>query len=253
MLRALSTLASHPLYRTIVVMKAMIFAAGIGSRLKELTRDTPKCLMQVGGVTMLEHVIEKLKQVGVREVAINVHHHAAQVIRFVEERHRFGISVTFSPEEDLLDTGGGLKKARALFEGETAFIVHNSDVYCTADLGALTMQHAKTGAIATLAVMRRDSTRGLFFDHDMRLVGWTEEKAPPPPQARLLAFGGMSVCSSELFQFMDARPKFSLIETFLAAARATNRVYGSTIDADSWVDIGTPERLEDLQRRLQQK
>lgn len=227
----------------------MVFAAGIGSRLKELTRDTPKCLMQAGDKTMLEHVVDHLKRVGVTELAINVHHHAQKVIEFVQSRGNFGIHVTFSPEESLLDTGGGLKRLRSFFESEEAFFVHNADVYCTTNLNALLKHHREHKALATLAVMRRESARGLFFDNHMRLVGWTGENTPRSPSHLQLAFGGISVCSGEIFNYMDSRDRFSIIESFLVAARATNRVRGVEIDPSTWIDIGTPAHLAELQSK----
>ena len=231
-------------------MKAMVFAAGIGSRLKELTHNTPKCLIKVGGKAMLEHVIDHLRAVGVTEVAINLHHFPEQIIRFVEERANFNLRVTFSHESTLLDTGGGLKKLREVFEREEAFLVHNSDVYCTADLAQLVALHRSTNAVATLAVMKRASKRGLYFDQSMRLTGWTEERNAVAPHGDLFAFGGISVCSGEIFSHMDSRQIFSIIEPFLQAARSSHTVFGREIPADSWIDIGTPQELTRLQRRL---
>jgi MurNAc alpha-1-phosphate uridylyltransferase len=231
-------------------MKAMVFAAGVGSRLGELTKATPKCLMQAGGKTMLEHVIDHLKAVGVTEVAINLHHHPEQIKQLVAQKSSFGLQVVFSQEQELLNTGGGLKNLRSFFEGEERFIVHNSDVYCTHSLALLVDEHRNRGALATLAVMKRSSKRGLFFDSEMRLAGWTEEKMPVPDTMQLRAFGGISVCSGEIFQFMDERSSFSIIEPLLRASRATGRVVGHEIDANTWIDIGTPEQLAVLQKRL---
>ncbi len=228
----------------------MVLAAGVGSRLKELTRTTPKCLMQAGGKTMLEHVIDNLKKIGVTEVAINLHHHPEQIKQLVQQSGYFGLKVVFSEEPELLDTGGGLKKVRAFFEGEERFVVHNSDVFCTHDLSSLVGAHRDRGALATLAVMKRPSKRGLFFDNDMRLVGWTGEVQPPSADAHLLAFGGISVCSGEIFQYMDERAAFSIIELLLAASRSTHRVFGVEIDPSDWIDVGTPEQLQVLQKRL---
>jgi NDP-sugar pyrophosphorylase family protein len=229
----------------------MIFAAGIGSRLKDLTKDTPKCLMQVGGVSMLERVVERLKGVGVRSVVINVHHHAEQVIAVVESRHRFGIEVAFSHEPVLLDTGGGLKKVKELFANESSFFLHNADVYCESDLRELLSRHQSRGALATLAVMTRNSQRGLYMTNEMELVGWTSETASPPPNAKRFAFSGISICSPEIFSYMPSGDTFSIIDPLLACARATHSVFGFEIDPTTWVDIGTPEQLVALQARFQ--
>lgn len=231
-------------------MKAMLFAAGIGSRLKELTTHTPKCLMQIGTGTILEHVIERLKDVGVTSVVINVHHHARQVIEFVESKRRFGLEIVFSEEPSLLDTGGGLKKVKSLFEGERAFLIHNSDIYSNADLEALLALHGAKRNVATLAVIKRPTDRGLFVSASSELVGWTGETAAPPPGSTLLDFSGISVASPEIFAHMPDESVFSLIKPYLAAARATHRVSAALIDAQEWTDIGTPEELAALQKKL---
>lgn len=228
----------------------MIFAAGVGSRLGELTRTTPKCLMQAGGRTLLEHVITKLKAVGVTEAVINLHHHAEQVQQHLSEKENFGITIHTSYEPALLDTGGGLKKVRDIFSNESAFIVHNADIYCTSDLRSVVTTHSQRGALATLCVMERASSRGLFFDPAMRLTGWSKTESSLPASNSLLAFSGISVCSGEIFSFMNDSDTFSIIESFLAASRATQRVFGVRIDSHDWIDIGTPEKLAELQQRL---
>jgi NDP-sugar pyrophosphorylase family protein len=207
--------------------------------------------MQVGGITMLERVVERLKEAGVTSVAINVHHHAEKVIQLVESRHRFGIEVTFSHEPVLLATGGGLKKLRAFFEQEDAFFIHNADIYCTTDLACLMRIHRERNALATLLVMERQDSRGLYFDQDHKLVGWTGEQTPPAPQARLLPFCGISVASGALFESMGDDEVFSMVRTFLHAARTSSRVFAQSLEASAeWIDIGTPEELSDLQSRL---
>jgi NDP-sugar pyrophosphorylase family protein len=239
----------YPL-RMLRSMKAMVFAAGLGSRLKELTKDTPKCLMQAGGKTLLEHVLRSLMSVGVTEVVINTHYRAEKIEAYLAEHNNFNLQIHLSHETTLLDTGGGLKKAAHFFKGDKAFIVHNSDIFCTSDLTSLVQQHRDSDAIATLAVMRRASNRGLFFDPSMRLCGWTGEDNAPPEGSTLFAFAGISICSAELLDFMDSRDRFSIIEPFLCAARKAGRVQGSIIDAQQWIDIGTPENLATLQRKL---
>lgn len=230
-------------------MKAMIFAAGIGSRLKELTRDTPKCLMQVGDRTMLEHVVVRLKSAGVTAIAINVHHHAEKVTQFLHEKNYFDLEVLVSHEPTLLDTGGGLKKVAPFFAGEDSFLIHNADIYSSVDLAKLVERHRSLNAIATLAVMSRPSKRGLYFDPADKLVGWTGEQTPPPC-ASLLSFSGISVASHEIFSHMGSESEFSIIKTFLTAARATERVWGDRVPETDWTDIGTPEQLEALRKRL---
>lgn len=233
-------------------MKAMIFAAGIGSRLKEFTRDRPKCLMEVGGTTMLEHVINRLKVVGVSAVAINVHHHAEQVVQFVQSKSNFNLEVLFSHEPSLLDTGGGLKKVAPFFAGEDTFLIHNADIFSDIDLGRLVDQHRAQKAVATLAVMERPSARGLYFDQDRHLIGWSGEK-DLSPSGKLLGFSGISVASHEIFSYMGEEEVFSIIKTFLAAARDSKRVWGEVVSGADWTDIGTPEQLLTLRQKLSAK
>jgi MurNAc alpha-1-phosphate uridylyltransferase len=231
-------------------MKAMIFAAGIGSRLKELTRDTPKCMMEVGGKTMLEHVVHRLASVGVTAVAINVHHHAEKVVEFIKSKNFFGLEVMISHEPALLDTGGGLKKVAPFFSGEEAFIIHNADIFSEIDLAQVVQKHRERRAIGTLAVMEHPSERGLYFDAGHNLVGWTEESIEPPPTSILRSFCGISVASHELFSYMESAPSFSIMKPYLAAARATRRVWGTEATGSLWIDIGTPEHLDSLRSRF---
>jgi NDP-sugar pyrophosphorylase family protein len=231
-------------------MKAMIFAAGVGSRLKELTRATPKCLMEVGGKTMLERVVDRLKEVGVTALAINTHHHAEQVSDYIKSKGYFGLEVLISHEPVLLDTGGGLKKAAPFFAGEEAFLIHNADIYSNIDLAHLVEVHRSNNAVGTLAVMERPSKRGLYVDSGHHLIGWTQEENPAPKEASLYSFCGISVASHEIFSHMTAEGAFSIISSFLSAARATNRVYGELVTGVDWTDIGTPEQLEALRGRI---
>ena len=232
-------------------MKGMIFAAGVGSRLKEFTKDTPKCLMVVGGKTLLEHVVSRFKSAGITEIMINIHHHHQQVIDFVSQHSHFGISVSFSYEPKLLETGGGLKKVRDFFDGENSFLIHNSDIYSNVSLSELIQYHLTHQCTATLGVMTRPSTRGLYFDTEQRLLGWSSESNfSPPLNSTMLAFSGISVGSSELFQYMPVEESFSLIVPFLKASRANKRVVGFPIDGAEWTDIGTPESLTALRERL---
>jgi NDP-sugar pyrophosphorylase family protein len=234
-------------------MKAMVFAAGVGSRLGPLTKDTPKCLMSLGDQTILEHVLERLIMSGVTSVAINLHHHADKIVEFLRSKNNLGLEITYSREDVLLDTGGGLKKLRAFFENEDAFIIHNSDIYSLCDLSALVAEHRNRKAVGTLAVMDKASARGLYFDHNNVLVGWTQESQGAPEDGKCMAFTGISVASGELFSFMEERDTFSLIRPYVTASRATQRVWGAVITADDWVDIGTPDQLAALRARIAER
>ncbi len=206
--------------------------------------------MPLGSSTILEHVISQLKRVGVQEIVINLHHFPDQITDYLKRHSNFGLTVHLSHEPELLDTGGGLKQAKRYFEGERAFLVHNSDIYCTESLAPLLEIHKAKDAVGTLGTMLRQSKRGLYFNTDSQLVGWTEEQIAAPLDSSLLAFSGISICSSEIFNFMDSRAKFSIVESFLSASRATGRVYSAEIDPTKWVDIGTPEKLAELRARL---
>lgn len=212
--------------------------------------------MPIGNGTILEHVISQLSAVGVSELAINLHHFPEQIKNYLSSHNNFGLTVHFSYEQALLDTGGGLKQVHDIFQHEDAFFVHNSDIYCTHDLATLLTDHRQLQAVATLGIMKRSSSRGLYFDELNRLIGWTEAPDTSPPKASLhehplLAFSGISVCSNQIFSYMSSGDTFSIIESFLAAAQATGRVFGSPIPTSTWADIGTPERLSAVQEALQ--
>ena len=151
-------------------MNALIFAAGLGTRLKPLTDTMPKAMVPVNGKPLLQILIEKLKTIGVTKVVINVHHFAQQIIDFVNANDSFGIDIRFSDETDmLLETGGGLKKASQLFDDKSPVLVHNVDILSNADLSALYEEAKHT----TLLVSERQTQRYLLFDDNNRLVGWT--------------------------------------------------------------------------------
>ena len=154
---------------SLAAMKAMVLAAGLGTRLRPLTDDRPKALVEVGGRTLLEITLARLRTFGVREVIVNVHHFADKVISFLAANNNFGMRIEVSREDVLLDTGGGLKKAAWFFLEDSApadepFILHNVDVVSTIDLQRMLQAHKQTGALATLAVQQRDSSRQLLFD-----------------------------------------------------------------------------------------
>lgn len=218
-------------------MNALIFAAGLGTRLKPLTDTMPKAMVPVNGKPLVQILIEKLKSIGVTEIVINVHHFAQQIIDFVNTNDCFGIDIKFSDETDmLLETGGGLKKAAHLFSNNQPIIVHNVDILSNADLFAL-YQNAPT---TTLLVSQRDTQRYLLFDRDDRLVGWTniatgEVKSPyselqklngdlqncqlsiADGQLKKFAFSGIQVFHPSLLPLMESwQGKFSIIDFYLS-------------------------------------
>ena len=199
---------------------------------------------------MLEHVADRLRSVGVTAATINVHHHAEKVVEFIKLKNYFGLEVVISHEPELLDTGGGLKKVAHFFSGEDAFIIHNADIFSDIDLAKLVEHHRARKAIGTLAVMERPSKRGLYFDVHSHLVGWSEEKKEIPTSSSLLGFCGISVASHDIFSYMENDAVFSIIKPYLAAARASKRVWGENVTGADWTDIGTPEQLAALQQRF---
>ena len=205
----------------------MIFAAGLGTRLKPLTDTMPKALVPVSGKPLLEHIIEKLKSAGFDEIIINVHHFSEQIALFLAEKNNFGIRIEISDETDLLlETGGGIKKAAAFFDDGKPFLVHNVDIFSNADLREMCDFSLKTNALATLLVSKRQTSRYLLFDENGRLAGWFNEKTGEvkSPYKNLninnyekLAFGGIHVISPKIFELMNNwTGKFSIIDFYLS-------------------------------------
>jgi N-acetyl-alpha-D-muramate 1-phosphate uridylyltransferase len=237
-------------------MKAMVFAAGYGSRLGKLTKNKPKCLMEAGGKTLLRHVLERLKGAGVSEVAINLYYLGEQIVEYLEAHESFGLSVTLFREDSLLGTGGGLQNAAHFFEGESAFVVYNSDIYSDIDIKKVIELHKKNRAVASLCVMERETTRPLLFDRNNLLCGWENTKEGTGEifgnalDHTKLAFSGVQVLSAKIFDYMNNKLPFSTISAFLAAAKEEEIVQAVRIDDSYWIDVGTPEKLQELQMLL---
>lgn len=240
-------------------MKALILAAGVGSRLKPMTDATPKALIAVGGVPILERVLLQLKAAGVKSFVVNAHHHPQMVADFCAElSRRHGVPVSVSREDDLLlDTGGAVKRASALLRGREPFFVHNADVLTDLNLRALYAAHEDDGALVTLSVRERDSARSYLFDAKDRFVGHDDLGAGrttwakgPVPNAQRLPFDGIHVISPEFLDKITEGGVFSITKVYLrmAAAHADIRAFRS--DASTWHDIGTPEKLAAAERWL---
>jgi NDP-sugar pyrophosphorylase family protein len=233
-------------------MKAMILAAGVGSRLAPLTDTTPKALIPVGGVPMLERTLVRLKDAGVKSFVVNAHHHAQKVADFCAElARRHGVPVSVSREDDLiLDTGGAIKKASALLRGREPFFVHNADVLSDLDLQALYAAHSESKALATLSVRERESGRSYLFDAKGRFVGHDDRKSGRTTWtkgavtgAQRLPFDGVHVISPALLDQMTESGVFSITKTYLRLAAAGADIRAFRGDRWSWHDIGTPEKL----------
>jgi NDP-sugar pyrophosphorylase family protein len=231
-------------------MKAMILAAGRGTRLQELTANTPKALVQAGAMSLLERLIIKMKNQGVHSIVINVHHHAGQIIDFVEKKD-FRIPIAISDESlELLETGGGIMHAAALLKGDDPVIVHNVDILSDLDLRKMYRSHINSGAMATLAVRQRSTSRYLLFDEGMRMRGWENRKSgeriiPSGTDKGLtpLAFSGIHVISQQIFKLITETGCFSIIEPYLRLCKE-HTVKGYRHDGGLWVDAGKPEGLK---------
>lgn len=235
-------------------MKAMILAAGLGTRLKPWTLEHPKALVPVAGVPMLERVILRLKSQGFDFIVINVHHFASQIVDFIKS-HDHGVSIYISDESSLLlDTGGGILHAESLLtEDNEPILVHNVDILSNADLSALMIKHKETSSIATLLVSERDSSRKLIFDHDWTLKAWHNiienrfrpENATIRNSDRELAFSGIYTISTDVFDLMHRQGfdgKFPIMDFFLHNT-STGVIKGYEADNLNLIDIGKPETL----------
>jgi NDP-sugar pyrophosphorylase family protein len=232
-------------------MKAMILAAGFGTRLQPLTDNTPKALVNAGGMSLLERLIHKMKVQGVTDIVINLHHHADQVIHFLEEKDNFGISISISHEKDkLLETGGGILHAKDLLDGDEAFIVHNVDVLSDLDLRKIYADHTDSSALATLAVRSRETSRYLLFDDSLRMHGWEnrssgERITPAGESSKMLAlaFSGIHVISPQIFSLFTETGAFSIIKTYLRLCSKYS-IMGFRHDKGLWIDAGKPDGLK---------
>jgi NDP-sugar pyrophosphorylase family protein len=231
-------------------MKAMIFAAGLGTRLRPLTIDRPKALVEVNSITMLEIAIRKLKNAGVDQLIINIHHYASLIREFVAKHDNFGIKISFSDETDqLLDTGGGLKKAEWFLTGSEPFFVYNVDILTDLDLLKMIEAHNKSNSLATLAIRERPGNRFFLFDIHYRLYGWKnietmEEKLAVNTAENLLpfAFSGIHLIDPSIFGLIEETGVFSIIDTYLRLAK-NHPITGYLHNDNMWIDLGKPEKV----------
>lgn len=226
----------------------MVFAAGLGTRLRPLTDSAPKALVDVNGAPMLELVIRRLAAAGADEFVVNTHHFHEKIEAFLRSRNNFGLRIELSREEAFpLETGGGLKKAAAFFDDGEPFFAYNADVYSELDLKAIYAAHRNSGALATLAVRARPSKRHLMFDGELALKGREGEAAGAG--LRPLAFSGIQVLSPEIFGKMTETGVFSVTAVYLRLAAAGEKINGFEDKSPFWCDIGDLERLEAVRLR----
>lgn len=243
-------------------MKAMVLAAGLGTRLRPLTNDRPKALVEVCGRMLLEITLMRLRDFGVHNVIINVHHYADMVIDHVKAAGNFGMRIEFSREDVLLDTGGGLKKAAWFLGGnpsanaEEPFILHNVDVISTINLQRMVKAHKKSRALATLAVQERKTSRYLLFDDQLELCGRRlvkEEKteiARPLQHLSELAFAGIHVISPRIFPLLTEEGVFSIVPAYLRLAAAGEKIRAFRADEYYWRDLGKPENIRQAEQDM---
>jgi mannose-1-phosphate guanylyltransferase len=242
-------------------MKAMILAAGLGTRLRPLTDNKPKALVELGGRTLLEITLERLRSFGVSEVIVNVHHFADLVVEYLRANANFGLRIEVSREDLLLDTGGGLKRAAWFFlesQSDEPFLLHNVDIVSAINLGEMAEAHKKSAALATLAVQERSSSRQLLFDRQGRLCGRragreaADEIARSAENPEPLAFAGIHVISPRLLKELTEDGVFSIIGTYLRLAREGEAIRAFRADQYYWRDLGKPEDLRQAEQDLKQ-
>ena len=243
---------------------AMILAAGLGTRLKTLTQDKPKALVELNGKPLLQHCIENLIANGFYHIVINVHHFGEQIIDFIKQ-HQFDAVIQISDERDLLmDTGGGIVKATPLFKDSKAVLVHNVDIISNVNLGEMSQQFLNSRDDAWLLTQDRETNRKLLFDDENQLVGWmnkSEEKFKwvhnesalrraqgPQPYYKEMAFSGLHFFRSTLFAEFECKPQ-SVIDLYLNLAK-NNRILSKPIQPDYWFDLGKPEQLQAAENYL---
>ena len=239
-------------------MRAMILAAGLGTRLRPLSNDRPKALVEVAGRTLLEVTLRRLASSGIREVIVNAHHFADLIIEYLRKNDNFGMQIEVSREDVLLDTGGGLKKAAGFFEDDAeSFILHNVDVISSIDLREMLEFHSDSHALATLAMQDRDTARYLLFDEHDRLCGRRKgregvwEMARPAEEVKALAFCGIHVIAPGMLPLMQEQGVFSIIDSYLRLTAAGENIAAFRADQYYWRDLGKPENVVQAERDVE--
>jgi len=245
-------------------MKAMVFAAGLGTRLQPLTNDRPKALVELDGRTLLEITLARLRTFGIRAVVINAHHFADQLSDYLSAHDNFGMEIEISREETLLNTGGGLKRAAHFFLAESRgedepILIHNVDVISTIDIARMERAHRTGRTLATLAVQDRETSRYLIFDEDGLLCGRrigrdaTAEIVRPSRHAKALAFSGVHIISPRVLSMLTEEGIFSIIDSYLRLAGQGEIIRAFRADEYYWRDVGRLEDLQQAERQLKEK
>ena len=236
-------------------MKAMILAAGRGTRLRPLTLQKPKALVELGGSPLLSIVINRLAKQGFTEIIVNTHHLGNQIVDFLNQYQKHPrnkhLQLAVSQEEQLLDTGGGIQKAGWFFDDGEPFLVHNVDILTDLDLNQLMATHRKSNSLATLAVKKRPSTRQLLFNQSGRLCGWQSLDSKEPRIAKSikgvvipLSFMGIQIMSPRLLEVIQLTPPFSLVDLYLKLTTDGHRIHNFRGDKSKWIDLGRTKHFE---------
>ncbi len=232
----------------------MILAAGLGTRLLDMTIDKPKALVEVNGVPMLQLIIDKLVSQGFKELIINVHHHAEQIINFVRSRD-FGAKIEISDESNLLlNTGGGIKHAEKYLK-ESPFLIHNVDIYSEIDLADMYNFHVNSDNLVSLAVRKRESSNYFLFDNTHRLCGWKSYKTGSEIISNKcdtyieLAFSGIHVVSPEIYDLFSREGSFSIVTEYLDLAKK-HRIGAYTHNDKRILDLGKPEAIKEYEENI---
>lgn len=242
-------------------MKALLFAAGLGTRLKTYTQDKPKALVTLAGKPLLHHAIEHLKEFGITDITVNVFHFADQVIDFISAQNSFGIKINISDErEQLLDTGGGLKKAAEFLKGNEPVLIYNVDVISNLNLFELLNYHRQNKALATLVVRNRATSRYLMFDESLQLTGWKNfsngesiiSRAESFETSNPMAFSGIHLIQPEIFDLITEEGKFPIMDLYLRLAKV-HKIIGYPDQSELWMDLGKPEQLLVAEQMLGKK
>ena len=239
-------------------MDALLFAAGLGTRLRPLTNNIPKALVPVAGVPMLERVATRVIAAGADRIVINTHHFADRIEEFVAARNDFGVTVVFSPEPDgPFETGGGLLHAAPLLRADSHCIIHNTDIITDFDLRDMCAVHERTEALATLAVNRRSgSARYVLFDDDGLCglgnddTGYVRTAREPRGEPRKFGFCGVQVIAPGFADLISERGKFGIFELYMRLAAEGRRILPYDIGSALWLDIGSAEKLAAAERAL---
>lgn len=233
-------------------MKAMILAAGLGTRLKPWTDRHPKALAVVNDKSLLQRNVEYLQKFGITDVLVNVHHFADQIMDAVKKNNGWGSTITISDETDeVLETGGGLKKAAWYFEGASSFVLMNVDILTSLDLSAMLNAHESNQPLATLAISERVTSRYFLFDTKQHLKGWrnvqTGEEKPPHISLKIsdlkqMAFSGIHIVDPSLLSLMERKGKFSMVDVYLDLCEK-HPILGYDHTGAVLVDVGKPESI----------